>query len=58
MEPDQKDTEEKRKAREGRILFIVFGTLITPFIAAMLFADIYAESIRPGPKEVHDAADR
>ena len=58
MEQDQKDSDEKKKAREGRILFIVFGTMITVFILGMLYADIYAESVRPGPKEVHDAANR
>lgn len=58
MEPDKPETEEARKAKEGRLLFIIFGSLITLLIAAMLFIDMYAESIRPGAHQVQDAADR
>lgn len=57
----EKKTEPKsdaeKKAREGRILAIVFGALIFVLIAAMYFIDYYVQSTAPGPHTVHDAAE-
>lgn len=58
MGTDEQNAEEKRKAREGRILFIVFGTLITVLIAAMLFIDMYAQDHAPGARQVNNTADQ
>ncbi len=58
MATDEKIAEEKRKTKEGRILFIVFGTLITVLIAAMLFIDMYAQDHAPGARQVNNSADQ
>ena len=58
MGEQQPDSGEKRRAREGRILFIVFATLIVVLIAAMFFIDMYAQDNSPGAHQAHDAADR
>lgn len=54
----ESETEAKKKAREGRILAIVFGTLIVVLIALMYFIDYYVQSTAPGPHKVHDAAEK
>ena len=52
------ETEAKKKAREARILAIVFGTVIVALIALMYFIDYYVQSTAPGPHEVRDAAEQ
>ena len=58
MRTEEQKAEEKRKTREGRILFLVFGTLITVLIAAMFFIDMYAQDHAPGARQVNNAADQ
>ena len=61
MNEMEKKTEPKsdaeKRAREGRILAIVFGTVIVALIAAMYFIDYYVQSKTPGPHAVRDAAE-
>jgi len=51
------EAEKKRRAKEGRLLFYIFGGLIVVLIALMFFADYYVEKQAGGPRHIHDAAD-
>jgi len=53
----ERDAENERKAKEGRLLFLIFGGLIVVLIALMFFVDYYVESKTGGHRNVHDAAE-
>jgi hypothetical protein len=50
-------TDDRRKANEGFLLFVIFGTLIAGLIGLMFFIDYYADSHAEGPRQIRDAAD-
>lgn len=51
------EAENEKKAKEGRLLFYIFGGLIVVLIAVMFFIDYYAEKKANGSRQVHDAAE-
>ena len=53
----ERDAENERKTKEGRLLFFIFGGLIVVLIAVMFFVDCYVERKAGGPRNVHDAAE-
>ena len=51
------EAKDEKKAKEGRLLFYIFGGLIIVLIGLMFFVDYYVESKAGGPRNVHDAAE-
>lgn len=53
----ERKAEAEKKAKEGRLLFIIFGGIIVVLIALMFFNDHYAQMKAGGTRNVHDAAE-